>query len=344
MNCFLRYMLLGLLAAIQGCQQINGGGDDVATRVAFGRIYNQDGSFAPNCRVDAIPSDQLPVANGFSSGYETVTDSVGRYFFESLPDDSYNIYFKKDTLGSYHRDVSLGRPGRKDIFPDDTLKPTGGISGIILLRGLTDSRNVLIMIIGGALISWPDDSNGSFSLSGLAAGMYHIRFLTTDSRYKVLDTSFEVFSGSISKVGTIVLPLLNPPDSVPVPGGTDTVVVRDRFINGIWGPNKIYKIMNTVVIPSGERLEIREGTKIVFMGNFDFGTDGNCFAKGTTENPVLFTYEFNYSGQGWHWLGVYQKEYGYTATLNADSLVFDHCIIEFCEQPCFEIGIGRAHV
>ena len=94
--------------------------------------------------------------------------------------------------------------------------------------------------------------------------------------------------------------------------------------------------MCTVAIPQGERLEIKEGTHIVFMGNFDFGTNGNCFASGTIDKPILFTYGFNYTGQGWHWIGTYIPGGTFNVMLNSDSLIFDNCIFEKCNQPYFE--------
>jgi len=72
------------------------------------------------------------------------------------------------------------------------------------------------------------------------------------------------------------------------------------------------------------------------MGNYDFGTDGNCFARGSVDNPVLFTYGFKYAGQGWNFLGIYM-EGEFNKILNFDSLIFNNCIFEYCKQPYFEV-------
>lgn len=326
----LRLFLLALLATFECAPliQVTGGGDDVTTT---GRLYYQDGSFASQCRVIAVPSNVAP-GIGSPAQFETITDSVGKYSFDSLPADTYNIYGTKEKLASYLEAVAIKNVKNANDIPNDTLKPVGCISGIARLSASLDSRTVLVMIIGGIQITWPDDINGHFALKGLAEGTYRIRFLSTDFRYRVLDTTFTVLSGKTTEVGIILL---------TTQAASDTIMVRDQYINGVWGPNKTYMIMRSIAIPQGERLEIREGTRIIFMGDYDFGTNGNCFAKGTVDNPVLFTYGFNYTGQGWRWLGEYMgqlPEGNVIVDLKADSLVFDHCIFEYCSQPYFKFG------
>jgi hypothetical protein len=326
-----RFSYLFIAMMMMHCSQdngrvgLNGGGDDVTTGV----LFYQNGFFASHCDVIAVPSNAVP-GSGVPAQFKTVTDGYGRYSFTSIPADTYNLYAKKDSLASYREGAVLGNPADHDSLPNDTLKPIGGIRGIVKLSASSDSRIVLILMIGGTVITWPDDSTGRFYINGLAEGMYRLRFLTTDSRYRVLDTSFAVISSQTADVGTIVLQAIGTDIQ-----DSDTVVVRDRYINGLWGPNKTYKIMCSVVIPQGDRLEIKEGTHVVFMGNYDFGTDGNCFARGCVDNPILFTYGCNYAGQGWNYLGTYM-EGNYNKILNFDSVVFNNCIFEYCMQPYFE--------
>jgi hypothetical protein len=198
----LQILMLAFLTAFECSHptQMAGGGDEVTT----GRLYYQNGSFAAHCQVIAVPSNGVP-GSGSLSQFETVTDSLGQYSFNSVPEDTYNIYGKKDTLASYLEAVELGNFKEKYVVPNDTLKPIGGISGIVRLSASPDSRIVLILMIGGTMISWPDDGAGHFSITDLAEGSYQIRFLATDSRYQVLDTSFSVKSGQNTDVGTILL-------------------------------------------------------------------------------------------------------------------------------------------
>jgi hypothetical protein len=313
MRHLLHFLLLGFLAVLD-CTQTTGGGDDVATGRATGRLYFKDGSVAARCRVSAVPSDLVPGSNPYGYGYETSTDDSGRYYFDSVSKGRYNIYGLKDTLGSYREDVGLGARVDSGNPLSDTLKPNGGITGIVKLSASTDSRPILIMMIGGTMIRWPDDSSGHFSMKGLAEGNYKIRFLATDPRYKVLDTSFSVLSGKLTDVGTVTLT------------GPDTIQVRDSVTSGVWGPNTTYLLMSTVNVPPGKRLVIREGTHIVFMGEFGFNVDGSCFAQGTVTNRIVFTHYFARTSNVVCNGGMGTTDF--SQVHSADSVVFRHCTFD----------------
>lgn len=175
-----------------------GGGDVVTT----GKVYLPDGSYATNCVVTAVPSEAIPGSDLFTS--VTTTDRHGQFVFKSLPANSYNLFSKEDNFASCIRFTKTGEIERQTL-PDDTLKLTGGIEGIVNLSGSTDSRSVLILMIGGTVTSWPKDSSGSFSFSGLAQGTYKFRFLPLDYKYAILDTSITIISGESTKIDTIRL-------------------------------------------------------------------------------------------------------------------------------------------
>lgn len=281
----------------------------------FGYLFNQDGSPAKDARVTIVPADFVPgksLAKNNAKAATRITDQNGRFVITNLSTGTYNIFGQGNGVASFAPSVLVDTAADSENLFKDTLKQTGSIKGVIRLSPQADSRIVLILVIGSNIVGWPDDSTGNFSINQLAPGSYKIRFLAMGSNYPILDTNFLVTGGKITDVGSVSLA-----NSL----GSDTIIVRDSLINGVWGPNKTYKIMNNVLISPGERLEIREGTHIVFMGNYDFTTNGNCIAKGTIDNPIIFTYGFNYTGQGWHWIGSFNMA-------STDSLVFNYCVFE----------------
>jgi hypothetical protein len=206
------FPVIALLLSLQCSRptQISGGGDDVVT----GYLYYQNGKAAANCQVTAVDTNMVPIAG---QSYSTTTDSLGRFFLDTVPLGAYNIYGKKDSLGSYLESVALGRNRNGTGLLYDTLRPTGSLSGVVRLSATPDSRITLIMVIGSTMITGPSDSSGDFSFTGLPQGTYRFRFLTIDSQYEVLDTTFSVLSGKNTDVGLIELTSLIASDTILMP-------------------------------------------------------------------------------------------------------------------------------
>lgn len=313
---------------------------------AFGYIYKQDGTAAPGAIVTLVRSDYIPSGQGVSkkmaTSITTSTDKKGKFVFDNLSAGIYNLFGfagnGSDAL--YKSSISIYDSDSGKCIVNDTLRPTHILRGKIQFSPYTDSRSVLILMMGSTRMTWPQDGLGNFTFTNLAEGTYQIRFLPTNPAYSIFDTSFKVPYVDTFDIGTINL-FGNQFDTL----GSDTIVVRGRpSISGTWGPNKTFKIMCNVEIPQSQRLEIKEGTHIVFMGNYNFVTNGNCIVHGTVDNPVIFTYGFNYAGVGWK-LGnsSVNDGYGYNDPyLKPDSLVFENCIIENCEQPYFELNAYKA--
>jgi hypothetical protein len=202
MKPLLQILMLAFLTAFECSHptQMAGGGDEVTT----GFLYYQNGKAAANSTVIAVSSHVVPGLGNPITQFETITDSLGRYSFGSLPADIYNIYGTNDSLASFQAGVEINNSGRKTIR-NDTLKPTGSIIGTVRLSASLDSRTVIIMVIGSTMVTGPDDSSGHFSLNGLAEGTYPVRFLAVGPQYPVLDTSFSVKSGETTDIGEITL-------------------------------------------------------------------------------------------------------------------------------------------
>lgn len=300
----LQFLLLVFLATF-GCShptQITGGGDDVVT----GRLYYQNSEVAAYCQVFAVPSNSVQPF-GPTLQIQTITDSIGRFSFASLPTDTYNIYGIKDSLASYLTGVEVRNIGKKIIIID-TLKPTGSIKGVVLLAPQGDSRRVLILVMGSYLLTSPDDSFGNFTLNNLAPGNYRIRFLALDSQYPVLDTTFSVVSGITRDIGTIVLSKSNirqleianneiPDWSVVKSADSFNVYTAANLHEVLDGGDLLYVQGGVVEIGIEDLEKAVNDTDYVYAYFMDFGTDINAAAMVQTEvsnfsggdNPIVIT-------------------------------------------------------
>jgi hypothetical protein len=288
----------------------------------FGYVYKQDGTPATGAKVTIVRADYVPekgVTKKAAANLFLVTDNQGCFASNDITSGTYNIFAKTDGAGSFTPSVKVDSSQRGVCIAKSTLQATGSIQGKIRFSPWADSRAVLVLVLGSEIAGWPYDSLGNFSLNNMAPGNYRIRILPVNPQYSIIDTAISVESEKTTDIGTIVLSI------------TDTVIVQDEYIRGVWGPDKTYKIVCSVNIPKGEKLEIKEGTHIVFMGNYIFSINGNCFAKGTVDKPILFTSGFKNSGDEWNCIGGHSGD----DTNKPDSLVFNNCIFEYCFRPAF---------
>jgi hypothetical protein len=180
---------------------IAGGGDVVTT----GHVFYSDGAPASECKVTAIPSNSIPSSASAISQYVTITDSNGKYSLILMSDGSYNIYCTKDSLISYIPEITFGNSDTNRYIPNDTLKLSGSIKGVVKLSDSEDSRIVLILGIGGMIVTGPDDSCGNYYITNIAEGKHTFRFLATGNNYNVLDTVIYVTSGKTTVIDSIIL-------------------------------------------------------------------------------------------------------------------------------------------
>jgi alpha-L-fucosidase len=213
--CFL--VVAGIMAIFFSCQSERTGGPVSANHdeQLYGYLYNSDGSPARNAKVVLVASDYIPSVTLFkktsgssiSAGkVDGVTDQDGRYSFSSIPEGTYNIFGEDNGNASYHPSVSILSGKNSFEAARDTLNLPGSIQGIVFTDTPSDSRKIFILIIGGYIARWPDDSAGNFNIKNMAAGTYKIRFLTADTSFKILDTVIHVSSGEVTDLGKIVLP------------------------------------------------------------------------------------------------------------------------------------------
>jgi hypothetical protein len=216
-----------LFALTFRCAPLSGDGNGSNVGNARGILYNADGTRARFAKVQAVPADFRPGPSGgvgkIGSPTEivsTYTDDTGGYVFDSLPENIYNIlgsggFDAGDTQRTYID--SVASDGKTEVaIPQDTLRAPGTLHGMARLQQGDDNTKVLVLVMGTSSWTAPEDTSGSFRLSALARGRYHVRLMPMLPNYESLDTTLSVKEGQD-------LPLSNPLrlkyTGIPTPAG-----------------------------------------------------------------------------------------------------------------------------
>jgi hypothetical protein len=142
---------------------------------------------------------------------ETVTDSVGHFRFAKLPEGSYSVLGRHDTLLAFRDTIAVkaaaaGAPAVVKLDPD-TLRPTGGIEVRVTLRPGDDPASVTGTVLGTAFSSHAD-ATGDLSMGGMPRGRLRVRFVSSLPGYRALEVAVDVAPGLITRAGTLSLPTL----------------------------------------------------------------------------------------------------------------------------------------
>ena len=216
-------LFLPVIGFLFSCQSSHTGNPVSAndTHQIYGYLYNNDGTPAVNARVSLIPSNSVPAgallkksgeavskSSELKAGAATadgITDKDGRYSFSYVPSDTYNIYGDGNGNLSYHPFVTVSSDKNSVRIANDTLSAPGSLKGRVITNPPIDSRRIFILVIGGYIVRWPDDSAGNFTLNNMAEGTYNIRFLPTDPNTPVCDTIVTISSGKETDLGIVML-------------------------------------------------------------------------------------------------------------------------------------------
>jgi hypothetical protein len=180
-------------ALLWACNE--GTGSTTESGVVTGRLLTSGKVPVAGAAVSVIPVDHVPslVLKKASAAGEAVTDAQGNYRIENVPAGLYNISAAKDSLTLFKDSLPVTAAGAAAGV--DTLRKSGSMQGLIVMEPGDDSRTVLILVLGTNALAFPRDTSGSFSLSALAEGEYHVRFLSTIGKYRPLDTLIRIRSG-----------------------------------------------------------------------------------------------------------------------------------------------------
>lgn len=199
---------MAAIAVVLNCA--HNAGIEVTNGNCVGTIYNKDSTPASGALVRLIPSDYEPASSPASSPVDsTYTDRYGRYSFDVVESNYYNIIAQKGDVACMQDSVAVVADG-KSIVDNDTLEASGQLTGRIQVKPEDDPGSIVILIMGTNFFTTPYDSLGNFVTPPLPAGDFTVKLFTNVNGYDVLDTSITVVSGDTTEL-TAQLPTTDSP-------------------------------------------------------------------------------------------------------------------------------------
>lgn len=116
-------------------------------------------------------------------------------------------------------------------------------------------------------------------------------------------------------------------------GGATTLTVSGE-VSGTWKKNSVVNVTGHITVPKGQSLTIEEGVRVIFNTDgvgashtpIEFIVDGNLYAKGTADNPVLLSVPEEMRTVDNSFAGLWG---GIIATEECPEMLIDHTIIEY---------------
>jgi hypothetical protein len=109
------------------------------------------------------------------------TDEKGRYSIERLRSGKYDLLAEKDSFVAFQSQVIIS-PNYTTLC-EDTLMPASSLYGVVAVQYPRDPRTVTIRVAGIDKLIRISDENGSFRLTGIAAGTWSLLFQSTLTGY-----------------------------------------------------------------------------------------------------------------------------------------------------------------
>jgi hypothetical protein len=152
-------------------------------------ISNPDGTAAVGATVKLFKVDDSLKTPAFT----TVTDTDGRYTVSGVSQGTYNIWAEKDTLVAFQDSIVLANTDTR--IPDDTIYPAGSLTAIVSVQPTDDPRSVIVQVMGSDRYDDNIQSDGRFTIHGLASGNYRLRLTTTLPNYTTTYCSINAHGG-----------------------------------------------------------------------------------------------------------------------------------------------------
>jgi hypothetical protein len=275
-----------------------------------GRIIDKNGNPVSGASVYGFAvrySPSLESVNMLEKS-KVLTDKDGLYEIQPVYSGTYNFLAEKDSLAVFIDSITvINDTGIVDI-PAGQLNNCGKISGIAHMLGHTDSNQTLasVYLQGTNRIVKPD-VGGTFLMEHVPEGTYTV-MLGSD-----VDRFAKRFNVTVQSNLTTILP-----DTLLAESAVcSTSFIDSSAIKGQWKSTNIYFVRTSIMILSGDTLEILPGTRIFMMGNFSILNYGTLICKGASDSFVHFKRENN----NITWQGIHSFD-------NADSIYIANTIIE----------------
>ena len=168
--------LILLLFIVHCTQRIAGTTDETVTGTRAA-IYYANGTPAPGVTVKAFDindTSRVPAA-------QAITDNTGHYALGQIAKGTYNIWAEQDTLVAVQDSVFISPT--TNTLHHDTLQASGSITAIIGMQPNDDPRSAYVQMTGSDRFSRNINTDGSFTINGLATGSYSLRISTTLPNY-----------------------------------------------------------------------------------------------------------------------------------------------------------------
>lgn len=175
-----------------------------------GKIVNKNGDPVSGAPVvlrnrnylSALPGDNNTVQNNTTS--DTVTDQNGNFKLSVSDTGSYVIEINDFNRNALIMACTVPALTEKIMLPVDTVKPTGTLSGSVIL---TEKHNpVYVRVYGMDRISKTDSVNGKFSITDMPEGAYNLEVtILNDLQRSFPLTDIPVISDSVTDMGMIDL-------------------------------------------------------------------------------------------------------------------------------------------
>lgn len=109
-----------------------------------------------------------------------------------------------------------------------------------------------------------------------------------------------------------------------------TLVGSDIISNTVWTVSgSPYVIQDNIFIASAASLTVEPGVRVEFSGNYRLHVNGRLVARGTPEQPIVFTSSKASPAPG-DWETIFFSEYSHDAVLNSDPGYVSGSILEYC--------------
>jgi len=185
------------------------------------------------------------------------------------------------------------------------------VTGNAFLDGQSDHSGIKVKVIpvaGAAVLdSTYTAANGSFSMP-VVGGIYQVVY--SKPGYQ---------SVAYSNGQSFAIPPSYVLNDVVLPAGNNLFV--SGTTSGTWTNDNIYIVNGDIIIPEGEVLRVKPGTKIRFNGYYSIIADGALVIEGSAEMPVTIRSNKNTPNQT-DWSVI---------ELNGDGSSIDYAVIEHCD-------------
>jgi hypothetical protein len=200
-----------LAAALGGCSNssdVTGNSTTVGNPAMVGTLVAESGTPVKGAEVKFYTLGHNPLADSLSENIVTTyTDANGRFVVDSMAGGMYTMVASNNSSAAFDDSIRVVEDS-SNTLPPQTMRKPGTLRGRVQFDGGEDARTVRILVLGTHVWDAPADSNGRFTLEGLAAGTYWVRFLTGRDSYPTLDTNLSVVAGATTDLsGDIILPL-----------------------------------------------------------------------------------------------------------------------------------------